>query len=104
MPMSPYRYKSTATADETSNKPLLVTFAEGGYTFVDAEVPAGTIDGVNDDFTLTEAPNPTDSLQLYKNGMLMTEGVDYNLAADTITYVAGAIPQVGDAHVAWFRY
>ena len=63
MPMSPYRYKSTANANESSGKPLLVSFAAGGYTFVDNETPAGAINGTtgsdgNDDFTLTETPNP----------------------------------------------
>lgn len=102
--LSPYRYKSDAVSPETSGKPLRVAFSESGYNFVDSETPAGVIDGANDEFTLTQAPNPAASLQLFKNGILQTEGTDYDLVSDTITYVAGAIPQVGDAHVAFFRY
>lgn len=68
------------------------------------EVPVGVIDGVNDTFTLTQSPNPAASLQLYKNGVFQTDGIDYTLAANTITYAAGAIPQVGDAHVCNFFY
>jgi hypothetical protein len=72
----------------------------GGNNIEFAEVPAGVIDGVNAVFTLTNSPNPAGSLQLYKNGVYMTQGTDYNLAGLTITYVAGAIPQAGDAHIA----
>jgi len=73
--------------------------------FADAEVPAGVIDGANAVFTLAHTPNPAASLQLFKNGVLQSAGgVDYTLAVATITYVAAAKPQVGDAHVAFYRY
>lgn len=78
----------------------LVGGSGGGNNIEFAEVPAGVINGVNAVFTLVNSPNPANSLQLQKNGVYMTQGVDYNLAANVITYVAGAIPQVGDAHVA----
>lgn len=101
--LSAFRFNSDPNATDSA-KPLLVAFSGGGYTFVDEEIPTGTIDGVNAAFTLTQSPNPAKSLQLFKNGIAMTPGVDYNLAANTITYVAGAIPQAGDAHVCWYRY
>ena len=72
--------------------------------FSDAEVPSGTINGVNAAFTLANAPSPAASLMLMRNGILQTAAVDYNLVTNTITYVAGAIPQIGEAHVAWYRY
>lgn len=60
------------------------------------EVPAGTVNGSNDTFTLSEAPDPSADLLLFKNGMLMKQGLDYTLTADTITFDAAQIPQTGD--------
>lgn len=73
-------------------------------SFADGETPTGTRDGVNAAFTLTNAPNPALSLELYKNGQLMIATVDYTLATATITYSAGAIPLSTDNHRAWYRY
>jgi hypothetical protein len=75
------------------------------HTHVDDEVPTGTIDGVNDVFTLADDPDPPESLILVKNGMVQREGTgnDYVLVGDTITYEAGTIPETGDTHVAWYR-
>ena len=76
-----------------------------GFVFVDVETPSGTIDGANAAFTVTYSPNPTTSLMLFKNGVFQTPGgVDYTLSGNTITYVAGAIPVTGDAHVATYRH
>lgn len=67
----------------------------GPFTY---EVPTGTVNGVNLVFTLSAAPNPANSLQLYKDGMFQTAGagVDYTLATNTITFEAGNAPQTGD--------
>lgn len=73
------------------------------YGFVDAETPQGAIDGVNARFTLSSAPNPGGSLQLYRNGLLQRAGVDYTLSGNTVTFLAGALPQPGDTLVAWYR-
>ena len=78
--------------------------------FVDGEVPKGTIDGRNPSFTLSFAPSPQVSLQLYRNGLLLALGVDYLLSGNTITFLAGAIPQAGlngqpgDSLLAIYRY
>lgn len=53
----------------------------------------GTINGINAVFFL---PVGVFSLTLYKNGTLMTAGVDYNAVNNQITFVSGAIPQPGD--------
>lgn len=73
----------------------------GGHAHAWNEVPAGTIDGANDTFTLTATPNAA-SEQLYKNGIRQREGSgnDYLITADTITFEAGAIPQTGDSLLA----
>ena len=71
--------------------------------FQDAETPSGTIDGVNDTFTLAVAPDPAGSLELNKNGVVQKPGVDFTLSSSTITFLAGAIPQAGDSLLAWYR-
>jgi photosystem II stability/assembly factor-like uncharacterized protein len=64
------------------------------------ETPAGAIDSANATFTLAAAPNPALSLILAKNGMIQKAGDDFTLSGLTITFVAGNIPQTGDALVA----
>lgn len=62
------------------------------------QTPAGDIDGSNVVFTLFDAPDPADSLQLYRNGLLLRAGTgnDYTLSGNTITFESGdAIPEVG---------
>ncbi len=71
--------------------------------FQDGETPSGTIDGVNDTFTLAVAPDPAGSLELNKNGVVQKPGVDFTLSSTTITFLAGAIPQTGDSLLAWYR-
>ena len=71
--------------------------------FQDGETPSGTIDGVNDTFTLVTSPDPAASLELSKNGVVQQAGVDFNLSTNTITFLAGAIPQTGDSLLAWYR-
>jgi len=82
-------------------------------TFVDDEVPSGVIDGSNATFTLANVPNPQTSLNLFKNGQRMTEGIGYLLSGNTITYLMLYVPQPspggsppipGDTHIACYRY
>ena len=72
--------------------------------FSDAETPTGTIDGMNTAFTLVFAPSPAGSLILFRNGLLQKPGVDYNLAGNVITFLAGSIPQPTDLLVGSYRY
>lgn len=80
-------------------------YGKGGSmaAFIDDEIPTGTIDGVNATFTLSASPSPADSLQLYKNGQLLFEGVGYNLTGNSIVYETDYIPSTGDIHRAWYR-
>jgi uncharacterized protein YoxC len=74
-------------------------------TFVDAETPGGTANGTNLTFTLAVAPSPTISLEMFKNGVLLTQGADYTLTGTTITFVNTSVtPQPGDFLTASYRH
>lgn len=77
----------------------------GDTAFVDAATPTGTVDGSNNVFTLASAPNPSVSLQIYRNGALQRPGSgnDYVLSGSTITFQTGATPQTGDVLLAYYR-
>lgn len=75
-----------------------------GVNFADAEVPGGLVNGVNAAFTLAAAPSPATSLQLTRNGLTLTAGIDYTLSGLAITFLTGAIPQTGDGLIAWYRH
>ena len=92
---------------DIANRSLRVTIVAGGggggsVNYADAEVPTGTIDGINDTFTLANSPSPAGSLQAFMNGLLQTEGVDYVLTGASITYASP--PEVGDTHIYWYRF
>jgi hypothetical protein len=75
-----------------------------GGSFADGEIPAGTVNGLNTAFTLASAPSPAGSLELYRNGLLMLQGTDYQISAKTITFFVGSVPQTGDLLVASYRF
>lgn len=72
---------ASGTIALTSNIPTVPNFA-------DNETPSGAFDDVNTTFTLANSPTPTASLQLFLNGQLQTQGVDYTLVTNTITYTS----------------
>lgn len=82
----------------------LSTGTIGEPNFVDGEMPAGVMNGVNAIFTLANAPNPAASLQLFRNGQKMTAGMGFALAGKTITFIAPQIPGAGDVLEACYRY
>ena len=51
-----------------------------------AEVPIGTLDGVNTDFTLTYSPTQYPIIWLELNGVFQQPNVDFTLSGSTITY------------------
>jgi hypothetical protein len=67
------------------------------------ETPAGTLDGANRVFTLSAAPAPAASLQLFRNGLLQRLGTDYTLAVNTITFLPASAPRAGDILQATYR-
>jgi hypothetical protein len=82
------------------------TSASGGpaISFSDGEVPTGLVNGVNTAFTLMYAPTPDSSLQVFRNGLRMTRGVDYTTIGNAITFLTVATPQAGDILTAAYRY
>lgn len=59
------------------------------------EVPSGTINGSNVTFTLSSTPQENEAVQLYLDGLFLTEGVDYTLSTVTITMTTA--PVVGQS-------
>ncbi len=81
--------------------------ASAGLTesnFVDNEEPSGTINGVNDTFTLANTPT-AGTEHLYKNGIRMRPGGsdDYTISGATITFVSAQIPVTGDVLICDYR-
>ena len=72
-------------------------------SFIDAETPAGALDMVNTSFSVANSPLPSTSLQLYRNGVYQTAGVDFTISANNIQFLPGAIPQPGDILLASYR-
>jgi len=74
-------------------------------SFNDGELPSGTINGTNLTFTLASAPSPASSLMLFKNGVLLAQGVDYALSGVTVTFANTTVaPQTGDLLTASYRH
>ena len=71
--------------------------------FVDMEVPAGVMNGVNSVFTLGQAPSPAASLHLFRNGILQKAASDYTLTGNGVTFLSVSMPQVGDTLTASYR-
>jgi hypothetical protein len=71
--------------------------------FVDGEIPTGLVNSSNATFSLVNAPTPASSLQVFRNGLLMRSGLDYNLSGQTISFLAASLPQTGDALLANYR-
>lgn len=76
----------------------------GPPTFVDKEVPGGTVNGANATFTLAFTP-VAGSEVIWKNGMAQVSGAgnDYTISGLTITFLAGNLPQTGDSILASYR-
>ena len=76
-----------------------------GYnmTLVNNETPTGAINGINTTYTLAQIPNPSSSLSLYKNGVLLYQSVDYTLVGLTITLGSGSICSGTDSLLAFYQ-
>jgi hypothetical protein len=73
-----------------------------GIGFVDEETPSGAINGVNGMFTLSQTPSPSTSLEAFRNGLLLSAGVDYTLSGAVITFVT-VVPQSSDTLTCSYR-
>ncbi len=74
-----------------------------GVGFVDQETPAGTMNGVNASFTLSQTPSPAASLVVYLNGLRLSPGVDYTAIGATVTFQTGLEPQAADILLCSYR-
>jgi hypothetical protein len=92
---------SLATLTTTVNG--LTTATPSGIGFVDGETPSGTMNGTNAAFTLSQSPSPASSLELYRNGLVQTVGVDYTLSGKAITFLTADVPVSGDVLQAYYR-
>ncbi len=72
--------------------------------YSDGEIPAGVINGLNNTFFLANTPSPSTSLQVYLNGLLMEQGLDYTINGSTIAFSLVSTPQPGDLLLASYRY
>ncbi len=72
-------------------------------SFVDGETPTGSVNGSNTTFVLAATPIPFTSLALFRNGILLKQGLDYTLSGNTISFVSLGTPQVGDVLQANYR-
>lgn len=75
----------------------------GGLMYVDGENPDGAIDGLNRQFTLSAPPYPQASLHLYRNGVLLRQGLGYTLSGNTISFTPESAPVPGDVLAASYR-
>lgn len=94
---------SGGAGDGAGSSPPPSTGENTSGGFVDAESPAGLMNGSNTVFTLASAPNPASSLSLYWNGVYQSPGVDYTLSTNTITFINGNIPESEDYLRASYR-
>lgn len=102
--LASYRLWETAKSGFLFNNGTSITWSQLPYLLtMDEETPAGTLDGVNTTFTLSQTPNPPTSLLLFINGLRQHSGVDFTLAGNTIT-LTGFVPTVGQNIVASYRF
>lgn len=80
---------SVTSGDITINSTNAGTF--GNFNQVFNEIPAGLINSSNVTYTLLNTPSPTNSLLLFKNGLLLSSTGDYSLVNKTITTVSPPI-------------
>ena len=77
--------------------------SSGSASYVDAETPAGTVNGVSTQLTIASTPISASSVSVWRNGLFLKQGTDFTVSAKTITFLSGAVPQTGDLLVASYR-
>lgn len=80
-----------SAAQDVATKNYIDTRFTSGNTFVDLEIPSGTINGTNLTFTLANTPI-TGSVHIWSDGVLMLPTTHYSISGTTITFVSGYMP------------
>ena len=97
---------SNTVSDLQTTVTTLASNAQSGAnsaTFVDGEVPQGTVNGSNATFALANIPSPVSSLLLSRNGILLSSSSDFAISGSTVTFFGNALPQTGDSLLASYR-
>jgi hypothetical protein len=90
---------SACSASPTEQAELKSSINERKYMKVNGIIPQPTADPRV--FTLPSAPDPPESLQLFRNGVLQEQGEDFDLAGPQITY--GFEISESDRMSAWYE-
>lgn len=95
----------TLTHAEANGRNDITIDVAASSSFADSETPSGTVNGVNDTFTLANTPT-AGTVRLYVNGMRQNVGAgnDYTISGGTITFESASIPETGDVILADYRY
>lgn len=101
-PPPPGHYLGTNTIGEFGYHALPAASGPTGSLFSWNEVPGGVVDGVNKAFTLEHAPEPSQALLLYRNGLLLKQSLDYLLSSKNIEFERA--PTVGSSVLASYPY
>ena len=74
----------------------------GGSLTALQETPAGSVDGVNVTFTISQVPSTSGRFILFLDGLYLTPIVDYSTSGATITMVTA--PAIGQTLGAYYEY
>lgn len=81
------------------------SFTATGIGYADAETPAWSAGGF---FVLQKLATPAQSLQFFRNGLLLKQGVDYTVSSPTGTGMlvtpSGWTPGANDTFQAFYRF
>lgn len=64
------------------------------------ETPSGTVDGVNDEFTLSSVPYSEESIIVFLDGIALELGFEWALAGQVV--VISPAPELGQKLYVWY--
>lgn len=89
--------------DDSVNEKIDVTIsATAGSSLNWAKEFKDDWDGVQNSWTLSNTPIDDNHLGVFKNGIFLRPGHDYDLLGNTITFITP--PKTGDITAAWYMY
>jgi hypothetical protein len=66
------------------------------------EIPAGDVDGVNDEFILSKTPISNKSVIVYLNGIIQAQTAHYTISGSTINFITP--PSLGQVPYVFYLY